>query len=382
MGFLIGIIIASWILSRLFPAAKAFVEKLIQRRRLVKNANIFENQYIETKLFYVNRFRKIPSITFVDDIDITKAFAYIRDNNKDRIVEIFQTCFYNREEGVQQFTKTIFVLKNKVLIELGNACAEILFDAVSEQFADDLVKALSECKAPEKKEPFEMNIITQGMHGLELKSLEVKETVLDISLYYNDDFAEVHALIRRRLMQENDKGIILLHGLPGTGKTTYLRHLIGTLKKKVLFVSPSVAGNLMNPDFIDLLIDNPNAVLVIEDAENIIMDRKISNSSSVSNLLNISDGLLSDCLNVQIICTFNNALSMVDQALLRKGRLIAKYEFGKLHVHKAQRLAEHLGLVQVINKPMTLAEITNPNDMDCLPQVNAIGFRRKTVLEN
>ena len=115
-------------------------------------------------------------------------------------------------------------------------------------------------------------------------------------------------LIKERLAKENDKGIVLLHGLPGTGKTTYLRYLIGNLKKKVMFVSPSVAGNLMNPEFMDLLLDNPNSVLVIEDAENIIMDRKYSNQSSVSNLLNISDGLLSDCLNVQIICTFNSEL--------------------------------------------------------------------------
>ena len=64
-----------------------------------------------------------------------------------------------------------------------------------------------------------------------------------------------------------------MHGLPGTGKTTYLRHLIGSMKKRVLFVSPGVACNLMNPEFMDLLIDNPNAVLVIEDAENVIMDR-------------------------------------------------------------------------------------------------------------
>ena len=83
-----------------------------------------------------------------------------------------------------------------------------------------------------------------------------------------------------RLNRESDKGIILLHGLPGTGKTTYLRHLIGGLKKKVLFVSPSVAGNLMNPEFIDLLIENPNSVLIIEDAENIMMDRKYNSDSS------------------------------------------------------------------------------------------------------
>jgi ATP-dependent 26S proteasome regulatory subunit len=84
----------------------------------------------------------------------------------------------------------------------------------------------------------------------------------------------------------------------------------------------------MNPEFIDLLIDNPNAVVIIEDAENIMMDRKYNSDSSVSNLLNLSDGLLSDCLSVQIICTFNNSINLIDAALMRKGRLIAKYEFG------------------------------------------------------
>jgi SpoVK/Ycf46/Vps4 family AAA+-type ATPase len=246
-----------------------------------------------------------------------------------------------------------------------------------------LSKALGKLKRENKKDDFEINIITRGYDGLELKQLDIKPTTLDIDLYYNDDFKPIDELIRKRLSTENDKGIILLHGLPGTGKTTYLRHLIGTLKKKVLFVSPSVAGNLVDPHFIELLIENPNAVLVIEDAENIIMDRKIDNNSSVSNLLNISDGLLSDCLNVQIICTFNNALSMVDSALLRKGRLIAKYEFGRLTATKAQSLSNHLGFDKVINRAMTLAEIANPNEIDQKPAVNVIGFRREElIMEN
>src|SRR5207244_10467965 len=99
----------------------------------------------------------------------------------------------------------------------------------------------------------------------------------------------------------------------------------------------------MNPDFIQLLIDNPNTVLIIEDAENIIIDRKYNSGSSVSNLLNISDGLMADFLNVQLICTFNSSLTLVDNALMRKGRLIAKYEFGKLGVAKAQQLSKHFG---------------------------------------
>jgi hypothetical protein len=164
--------------------------------------------------------------------------------------------------------------------------------------------------------------------------------------------------------------------LPGTGKTTYLRYLIGRIKKRVLFLSPNVAGNLMDPDFIDLLIDNPGTVVVIEDAENIIMDRRTSGSSAVSNLLNISDGLLADFLNVQLICTFNSSLTMVDSALMRKGRLIAKYGFGKLCVPKAQALSNYLGFKKVIDRPMTVAEISNQNEKEFVAkQVDVIGFR-------
>jgi hypothetical protein len=113
------------------------------------------------------------------------------------------------------------------------------------------------------------------------------------------------------------------------------------------------------------------------------MDRRSNANSSVSNLLNISDGLLADFLNVQLICTFNNSLTLVDSALMRKGRLIAKYEFGKLSVRKAQRLSDRLGFRSLITKPMTIAEITNPDEKEYKTErAEAIGFRRRELIEN
>jgi energy-coupling factor transporter ATP-binding protein EcfA2 len=214
-----------------------------------------------------------------------------------------------------------------------------------------------------------------GDKGLVLKSMEFKKTKLDLSLYYEDDFMAIDQLIFKRLNTNDDKGIVLLHGIPGSGKTTYLRYLIGRLKKRVLFLSPAVAGNIMQPDFIDLLIDNPNTILVIEDAENIIMDRKTTGNSSVSNLLNLSDGLLADCMNVQVVCTFNSDLSQVDSALMRKGRLIAKYEFGKLSVSKAQSLSGKQGFNTQIYQPMTIAEIMNQHEPSFEKVEIPIGFR-------
>src|SRR5690606_41088480 len=54
---------------------------------------------------------------------------------------------------------------------------------------------------------------------------------------------------------------------------------------------------------LELLINNPDSVFVIEDAENIVIDRNLQNGSPVSGLLNLADGLLADCLNIQLICT-------------------------------------------------------------------------------
>ena len=174
----------------------------------------------------------------------------------------------------------------------------------------------------------------------------------------------MHKTIIDRLHKEKDKGLVLLHGKPGTGKTTYLRHLISHTKKRVIYISPDFAEVIATPAFMALLIKYPESILIIEDAENIIEQRKGGDSVAVSNLLNISDGLLSDCLNIQLICSFNNDINKIDSALLRKGRLIAKYEFKELSIGKAQALSDSLGFKAKINKEMTLAEIYNQSEED------------------
>jgi hypothetical protein len=370
-----------WVIPKAENYFQKFYSQLKQKITGKKNASIFESYYIEVKAFYVREYRITPCISFINNLDVTKAYEFVNNGEAGKVLAIYQRNYYSWQHKRKEFSTTIFKLTNKVLIELGDDYAEVLFTNNNYDYANKLIDVFAEFKAPEKEMAFEINIITQTSTGLDLKQLEIKPTALDIDMYYNDDFKPIDEIIKQRLEKENDKGIILLHGLPGTGKTTYLRHLIGSIKKRVLFVAPSVASNLMNPEFIDLLIDNPNAVVIIEDAENIIMDRKFSSNSSVSNLLNISDGLLSDCLNVQIICTFNSELHMVDSALLRKGRLIAKYEFDKLNAKKAQRLSDHLGFKNSIDKPMTIAEITNPDDMEVeKPAMQVMGFRREVVL--
>jgi len=356
------------------------MDNLFHQKTIDANA-VFGKRFLNSMSLYLYQFNNLPSRHFIGNIEGEKAYKAFKEIFADLIVSEYQYRWFKKEKKRFEFDETVFILKNNCIVEIDGYC-EILHDGRQNDFIDRCTVLMNRFKERKKKDPLEINLIVKGSCGLELKSMEVKRTKLDIDLFYEDDFREIDAIIQKRLNQKKDKGIVLLHGLPGTGKTTYLRYLIGRLRKRVLFLSPNIAGNLMDPDFIDLLIDNPNTVVIIEDAENIIMDRKTSGSSSVSNLLNISDGLLADFLNVQLVCTFNSSLTMVDHALMRKGRLIAKYEFGKLNLEKAQQLSNRLGFKKIIERPMTVAEISNQNDKEFgAKQLAIIGFRT-AVLEN
>lgn len=342
----------------------------------------FDNHFLDLRALFMNTFKKIPNRYFIRNADATQCNTYLNEHFGHWIIERYEKTFYSWEDKENKVDETVIVLSNESIINIDHEYVTVLF--CDHAFGEQLKSVLYTFKQADKEKDFEINIITQESYGLDLKPMAIHPTQLDIPLFYNDDFIPVHETILHRLEQENDKGIVLLHGLPGTGKTTYLRYLIGSIKKKVLFVSPGVASSITNPEFLDLLIDNPNSVLIIEDAEHIIQDRRYTSNSSVSNLLNISDGLLSDFLNVQLVCTFNCDLNYIDQALLRKGRLIAKYEFGKLETTKAQALSEHLGMDTSIVKPMTLSEITNQHESgteEVKPQA-VIGFRRMNEFIN
>lgn len=151
------------------------------------------------------------------------------------------------------------------------------------------------------------------------------------------------------------------------GKTHYIRYLIDELnEKKVIYVPPDMAKSISKPEMLTFLLSQQNSLLIIEDAENIIRDRNeisVDASQAVANLLNLSDGLLGDAMHIQILATFNCDLGMVDPALLRKGRLIANYKFGKLEMESAKILSDKLGLGhEHISMPMTLAEIYNQDE--------------------
>lgn len=190
----------------------------------------------------------------------------------------------------------------------------------------------------------------------------------DIKDNYNDDLPVKEI---KDFIKDEGSGLCLFYGCPGTGKTYFIRSLISDGTKQCVVCSAQNFESLMAK-----VEELENSILIVEDCEMLIKDRN-SNvfSTGISDLLNVSDGLMGDELNIKIICTFNSDLRNIDKALLRKGRTKIKYEFKPLTEDKAEALRTKLNKHN--GKSTLLCDIFNENSCgvsDNQVKHNKIGF--------
>jgi hypothetical protein len=189
---------------------------------------------------------------------------------------------------------------------------------------------------------------------------------LDLELNYGKKFLMVDKTIKERLL-EKPNGLFMFHGMPGTGKTTYIKYLASIIKRDFIYIPTTMIENFTSdPNCLHTLIQKPNSVIILEDAEKAILKRHGDgmDSSAVSSLLNLSDGILSDILKTSVIVTYNCPKQDIDDALKRKGRLQAEYEFVSLSIEDAKKLAKSLKypkkfIEEKITEPLTISDIYN-----------------------
>ncbi len=202
-------------------------------------------------------------------------------------------------------------------------------------------------------------VLTKSNNHFDTEDVNTEDTKLNLARNYNEDFKTVHDDITKSLKTKKS-GLVLLYGEPGTGKTTYIKSLISCNSDlNFIFIQNEFVKSLLDPDFISFLLRQRNSILIIEDAEKVITSREQLNEESVvSTILQLTDGLFSDFLNIKVISSFNTNLSKIDKALLRKGRMIAMYEFKPLTIAKTNELLAELGAEET-NKELTVADIYN-----------------------
>lgn len=310
------------------------------------------------EMLFCHHFNCIPQVDEINNIDCSKTISWIKNNYKEQIL----TQYYERRSYFKDdsFSHSDFnvLLKNKVLIHLNfiNNFVRIYYKFDSFSLVKSISKDLKSFQESKNLDKANISLVFSEQGELFTKSIELNASKVDLDLHYNDDFKDFHQIVLNQLNMNLGSGLVLLHGLPGSGKTNYLRFLFTQLSKEIIFLPAHIANNLSNAEILTFLLQHRNSILILEDSENIIINRQLG-GPSVASILNIADGLLSDCLGIQFVCTFNTDLANIDKALLRKGRLIAKYRFGPLVQNKAQVLSDSLGFNTTILKDTVLSEI-------------------------
>lgn len=285
---------------------------------------------------------------------------------EDPIKQYATVEIYTDSDGYIYRESSYIILDKDVYYEIYRNSINIYYrDADPSKLYAKLIKYIPFKKIENQGRKREVKLIaySQGYYSINSK---IQNTTVNIDENYNDDFKPVVTDIIK-FLNERKSGIVVLHGAKGSGKTNFIRHLITNHPKQYFIVTNAIAENLASPEFITFMLEHKDSVLILEDCEKILMKRDDMGgyyANAISNILNMSDGLMSDIFNIKFICTFNADIKKIDEALLRKGRCFANYEFQPLCKEKTKALLNKQGIVLPSYSPMVLADIYNFSSTD------------------
>lgn len=195
-----------------------------------------------------------------------------------------------------------------------------------------------------------------------------------VNKYYNNNVEGFHKKLLSNLKEKGGRGLYLIHGIPGSGKTTYIEYLTYWLSlegRNVVYLPADNIGFFSDPTFSGFALDYlKDAIIIIEDAEEVLVSKGVRNTAT-SSLLQLTDGFLSKFINCTVIATFNTKVDDIDSALKRKGRLQGTIEIGELEQEKIDALKKEFNLT---SDGKTLADLFNTRDTDFEQSRTKIGF--------
>lgn len=160
---------------------------------------------------------------------------------------------------------------------------------------------------------------------------------------------------------ESDSNVLILNGPMGTGKSALIGHMI----KQGQFSTMTAFDDkvMKNDSLYTMFISYNYNLLVLEDADLLLLGRVDKENDTMSKLLNVSEGII-NTKGKKIIFTANLGNTKdIDAALLRPGRCFDIVEFRELTLNEANAAREKLG-----KRPFAYA-LSSPNRTYSLAEI-------------
>ncbi len=242
-------------------------------------------------------------------------------------------------------------------------------------FADEVIKSLKD--QFHEVETDNIYVIASNADGLSLNNLgSLKYNFIRDN--YEDKILKGFDYIVSEYNKTSPSGrITIMNGIAGGGKTNLLKGMISSIKNSTVILLPAkFVVDLDSPSIVSLLIEersdrygslhsadskekNTPILFIIEDADDCLVPRDGANMSTISSLLNYTDGIFGSMLDMRIIATTNADHMDFDKALLRPGRLCRHMVVEALSPEKATSVYKRLadGKEKEYDKKTTLAQV-------------------------
>lgn len=291
-----------------------------------------------------------PSLLFGDDLML----FLIKTKKREKEAIVLRTMFYTSDSCQVAYN---------ILQDINNKINELAKKFMTEE----------SCKVEIK-----YSLVYTGDGGFyEDSTKRAKTNRIELS-EFNQDLPDYK--IQKFIKEPDESGILIFHGEPGCGKTSYIKYLIQTNQdKQFSYLGIDMLSNHDKLREYVISRQKDDLVIIIEDCEKLLQSRNYgSSSTSLSDILNISDGLIGDQTNTKFIFTFNSNIGLIDSALLRKGRLKCRYEFKPLQGDRLKSLAHKLGLElseSELKEGLPLCDLYNYNsEIEVEDKGRRIGF--------
>jgi hypothetical protein len=267
-------------------------------------------------------------------------------------------------------TDVLYIFENSILYaSIFENTIEISIDSLSEEWIERVGGTLAKLIQSQPPQGQVMMLAHEG--NFYLTPLGEIDCPFERGNYTEKITAEYDALVSDLKTTTPTGRLALLDGDPGTGKSYLIRGIISEVEALCVYVPATLTGTITGPDIIPVFLNERRKhlpiVLIMEDVDTAISTRQMDNMSRLSDLLNMSDGILGDMADIRIIATTNAKKTEIDPAVLRVGRLSQHFQFTALTDSQAISI-----LSRLIGKELLYKDYFNKNTAT-LAEIYSVG---------